>query len=222
MLYSFTNEVIEDRDSYYADIDLKKLHEMILANHPALKTKLLPLKIYHILFRITKWFQPEQMFISRRDDAGMSALSLYFGSRKAGLNIQSSGSEMDELIRTHFKLLKLPELSAFLQNDILSTINNQHQHKSIFLLDVCLLDSQKLKLADEILRGTQQQACLIICNLSKSKSIRKQWMNMSQSGRRGCFYIDLYDLGIVVYTHSDQESVYQPIVSYRRKWFQVY
>ncbi len=221
LLFSFTNEVIEDNDTYYADLDLQKLHEMILANHPALKTKPLPLKIYHTLFRITKWFKPEQMFISGRDDVGMSALSLYYGARNAGLNIQSAGSEKDELSRTHFKMLKLSEPPVFWQNDTLSGLKDQ-QHKSILLLDACDIDSQKLKLGDEILRGAQQQACLIICNLSKSKTIRKEWINMSKSGKRGCFFIDLYDLGVVIYTHSDQESVYEAIVSYRRKWFQVY
>lgn len=222
LLYSFTNEVIEDQDTYYADLDLQKLHEMILANQPALKTKLLSLKIYQTLFRITKWFRPEQMFISGRDDAGMSALSLKYGSRNAILNIQSAGPEMDELSRIHFKMLKLPEPPVFSNNDILAAIKAPQQHKSILLLDACDMDTQKLKLADEILHAAQQPTCLIICNLSQSTSVRKEWMNLSQSGKRGCFYIDLYDLGVVIYTHSDQESVYQAIVSFRRKWFQVY
>lgn len=221
LLYSFTNEVIEDRDCYYADIDLKKLHEFIVSNHPSWKKNLLPLKNYLSLFRISKWFQPQQIIIMGDQDGGLSALALHYGARNAILNIQSESLEMEEWIRKHFKLFNIPEPPLlFLKDD--SIFKSQAFQKTLYLLDASRMDWSELNTIYDQQSEPQPETCVIISNLCYSNFIRRSWMEITKSGKKGCFYIDLYDIGVIIYTGNEQESVYQAIVSYLKKWFQVY
>lgn len=221
LLYSFTNEVIEDQDIYYADIDLKKLQELILANHPGWKPNLLSQKIYSYLFRISKWFQPQFIYIKGYQDGGLSALALHYGARDASFCIQSENPGMEEWIRTHFKLFNIPNPPLqFLNSD--DDFQNSLEQKALFLVDASKIQSTELRSYHAVLSKSTSGTCVIVTHLSKSNSIRKDWIKLTKAGIKGSFYIDLYDIGVIVFTGNEQESVYQAIVSYRKKWFQVY
>jgi hypothetical protein len=221
LLYSFTNEVVEDQDVYYADIDIKKLHELILANHPGWKRSILNQDIYSTLFRINKWFQPQLINIKGDKDGGLSALALHYGARNSKISIQTENPEMEEWIRKHFKLFNIADTPIqFLKEG--DNFKSSLEKKALNLLDSSQIKSTELRNYHEVLSKSSSGNCLILTHLSKSKDIRKSWMELTKSGKRGCFYIDLYHIGVIIYTGNDQAPVYQAIVSFRKKWFQVY
>lgn len=221
LLFSFTNEVIEDHDTYYADLDLKKLHEMILANHPDWKQSISAQEIYSYLFRISKWFQPQQINIKGNPDGGLSALALHYGARNASICIHSENPEMQEWVGKHFKLFNIPHPPIkFLKAG--DNFKRPAEQKELYLMDASQIKSTELRNYHEDLSKSSSGTCLILTYLSKSKAIRKSWMELTKSGKQGCFYIDLYDIGVIIYTGNEQEAMYQAIVSYRKKWFQVY
>lgn len=204
LVFYFIREVILQPTPYYEYEQLKRLYKGIQLQEQAW---MLPCKRYELLFRIANEIKPDEI-IEIGTKVALGTIYSSAGRKKAQCHIWNEKPIQNETVLHILNHSLISYKQGNLEHLILEGLPTDAQKKRMIIYNCELFpDSQNIRWIELLIKKSQENDCIILSGLQRSRTIRTHWKKWIIAPPVRISF-DLYEAGILFFKPYVQQKCY--------------